>query len=325
MRKELIGFDIGGTKCAVVLGYSDHFGATILGRREVSTREADSPEQMVDILCELAKEMVQTHGLHPEAVGISCGGPLDSKSGIILSPPNLPGWDRIPITNWIKEKMGIPAYLQNDANAGALAEWRYGAGRGCDNIIFITFGTGCGAGLILNGKLYAGTNDMAGECGHVRLSDYGPVGYGKAGSMEGFCSGSGIAQLAVLFIREAVQLGVSTPICEAYSAGEEITAKLVAAAARSDDPVAIKVFQSAGEQLGRALAILVDILNPQRIVIGSVFTRCYDLLWPAALPYLKREALERSCHVCEVVPAELSEAIGDYAALCVADYGSSTN
>src|SRR5690606_15592063 len=130
------------------------------------------------------------------AIGISCGGPLDSRRGVILSPPNLPGWDRIPVVEVFQQAFKVPVALQNDANAGALAEWLWGAGRGSHNMIFLTFGTGMGAGLILNGQLYSGTNDLAGEVGHIRLAPDGPVGYGKAGSFEGFCSGGGIKQLA---------------------------------------------------------------------------------------------------------------------------------
>ena len=129
-------------------------------------------------------------------IGISCGGPLDSKKGIIFSPPNLPGWDNVPITRILSDEFGVETALQNDANACALAEWLMGAERGHSNMIFLTFGTGMGAGLILNGRLYSGTNDLGGEVGHIRLAKTGPVGFGKAGSFEGFCSGGGIAQLA---------------------------------------------------------------------------------------------------------------------------------
>ena len=130
------------------------------------------------------------------AIGITCGGPLDSKKGLIMSPPNLPKWDKIPITKIIEDNFNVPVFLQNDANACALAEWRFGAGKGTNNMIFLTFGTGLGAGLILDGRLYAGTNNLAGEIGHIRLAKDGPLGYDKKGSFEGFCSGAGIARLA---------------------------------------------------------------------------------------------------------------------------------
>ena len=205
----LAGIDIGGTKCAICLGQTKEptHGAggaadaaetqapEIIGRRQFPT--LPSPQANILHLTEQLEQLLDQQGARaPQAIGISCGGPLDSRRGLILSPPNLPGWDRVDIVTPFQARFGVPAGLQNDANACALVEWRWGAGRGCRNMIFLTFGTGMGAGLILDGKLYAGANDMAGEVGHIRLADDGPVGYGKAGSFEGFCSGGGIAQLA---------------------------------------------------------------------------------------------------------------------------------
>ena len=187
MRRYVWGIDIGGTKCALVSG--DDAG-NVLFRREIRTRECAGWREVLGALFEALPEQ------RPEAVGISCGGPLDAARGLILSPPNLPGWDEVPIVGAVSGRFGVPAFLQNDANACALAEWRFGAGRGARNMVFLTFGTGFGAGLILDGKLYSGTNDMAGEIGHVRCEPDGPVGYGKAGSFEGFCSGGGIEQLS---------------------------------------------------------------------------------------------------------------------------------
>ncbi|MBQ7292692.1 MAG: ROK family protein, partial [Clostridia bacterium] len=178
-----IGIDIGGTKCAVVLGDSNG----ILKKVAFKTEEC---KQTITKILDIAESFGTA-----DAVGISCGGPLDSGRGVIMSPPNLPDWDNIPIVKLVSDRLGIPAYLQNDANACALAEWRFGAGRGTQNMAFLTFGTGLGAGLILNGRLVDGANGMAGEIGHIRLTDDGPTGYGKAGSAEGYCSGGGIARL----------------------------------------------------------------------------------------------------------------------------------
>ena len=185
----LTGIDIGGTKCAVIVG--DENG--IADKIKFETTTVD--ETIKNII-----SAVEKLGAN-DAIGISCGGPLDSKRGVIMSPPNLPGWDNIEIVKMLEEQFKVPVNIQNDANACALVEWKYGAGRGTENMIFLTFGTGLGAGLILDGRLYAGTNDMAGEVGHIRISDYGPVGYGKAGSFEGFCSGGGIAEIGRMVAR----------------------------------------------------------------------------------------------------------------------------
>ena len=130
---------------------------------------------------------------------------MDSARGIIREPPNLPGWVDVPITDMLTARLGLPAALCNDANACALAEWRFGAGKGTRNMVFLTFGTGMGAGLILDGRLYAGTCDAAGEIGHMRLAPDGPVGFFKAGSFEGFCSGGGLAKMGQRLALEAIQ------------------------------------------------------------------------------------------------------------------------
>ncbi len=314
MSDLIIGIDIGGTKCAVLLGNTV---PEILDKIEFPTDSKVGPEQTIDkiknavqnILDKLSAEKVKY-------IGISCGGPLDSKTGVILSPPNLPGWDNIPIVSILENKFGIPAALQNDANACALAEWKWGAGRGTLNMIFLTFGTGLGAGLILDGKLYSGTNDMAGEVGHIRLEKEGPVGYGKKGSFEGFCSGGGIALQAEEVLRQ--KSDSFSDFCRKFGSGKPVTARDVCEFASKGDPVALGVLEESGRQLGMGLSFLIDILNPERIVIGSVFTRCEEFLGPAAESVIQKEALNTARRVCSVVSASLGDAIGDYASLGVA-------
>ena len=191
-----IGLDIGGTKCAISTGVCEGGTIKILSREEFPTSGL-SWRQVLDefarrIELQTSNFKLQTIG----AIGISCGGPLDSKRGVIMSPPNLPGWDNVPVVDFFRERFGVPVAVQNDANACALAEYLYGSGRGVKNLVFMTFGTGLGAGIIIDGKLYSGANDNAGEIGHIRLAPTGPIGYNKEGSAEGFCSGAGIARLA---------------------------------------------------------------------------------------------------------------------------------
>ena len=315
----LAGVDIGGTKCAVSLAASGEAGdeAAILGKRRFPT--PGTPEQALKQIGDALQELLdeQKDG-RLDAIGISCGGPLDSRRGLVLSPPNLPGWDHIDVVSPLKARFQAPAALENDANAGALAEWRWGAGKGTRNMIFLTFGTGMGAGLILNGKLYSGTNDQAGEVGHVRLEHEGPAGYGKAGSFEGFCSGGGIANLARMMAKAALERGEVPAFCTTGSDLETITAEKVAQAAHRGDPLARQVFELVARQLGRGLAMLVDILNPERIVIGSIYGRQRDLLEPGMRATLEAEALPISLAVCEIVPAGLGERVGDLASLSVA-------
>jgi glucokinase len=272
-------------------------------------------DEIINIL-----EFQQTDIRTVSSIGISCGGPLDSKTGVILSPPNLPGWDEISIVELFRKKFNIPTSIQNDANAGALAEWKFGVGKGFRNIIFLTFGTGLGAGLILDGRLYSGTNDMAGEVGHIRLENIGPVGYGKSGSFEGFCSGGGIAQLAQLKVREKLQMGQAVSFCKNMQDIEMLNAQVVADAARKGDTLAKEIYNLCGTYFGKGLSILIDILNPELIIIGSIFVRSGDLLLPAIKRKLEEESLLLSNKVCRIVPAGLGEKVGDYAALSVAIY-----
>ncbi len=310
----MIGFDIGGTKCAVCIGEENGQNLIIKDKRVIKTDKSLSPYDIIDKMCNLAEGMTDDFS----QIGISCGGPLDSKNGVILSPPNLTGWDNIKIVELLKNRYKGSVTLQNDANACAVAEWKYGAGRGCNNMIFMTFGTGLGAGLILDGKLYSGASDMAGEAGHIRLSKFGPVGYGKMGSFEGFCSGSGIAQLGQAYAREKLQMGKEVSFCNDLSQINEITAKSIAEFAYKCKEDAIEVFNICGEMLGRGLSVLIDILNPERIVLGSIFERCESLLRESMEKELKKECLSSSLDICKVVSAELKENIGDYAALAVA-------
>lgn len=318
--KYYIGIDIGGTKCAVILGAEREemvLEDKLVFPTDKSKGYLDTLEQFflqIDIL--LQKNHIGLQDI--KGIGISCGGPLNSQRGIILSPPNLPGWDYVKIVEIFEKKYGIKTRLQNDANACALAEWKFGAAKGYRNVIFLTFGTGLGAGLILDGKLYAGTSDMAGEVGHIRLDNNGPVGFGKSGSFEGFCSGGGIAQLGRMKVLEKLQMGERVSFCEDISKLDQLNAKNIAQAAEHGDELAIDIYKTCGEYLGRGLAMLIDILNPEVIVIGSIFARSRDLLWPHASRVIERESLIHSRQACRVVPAGLGEHIGDFAALATA-------
>lgn len=312
--------DIGGTKCAVVLGTAD---GRVLARESFATEAARGPARALDRLLHTVASLLARPeaGGTPPVFGVSCGGPLSSREGLVLSPPNLPGWDRVPITRLLTERFGGRAFLMNDANAGALAEWTWGAARDTRDAIFLTFGTGLGAGLIINGRLHTGADDLAGEAGHLRLAEDGPVGFGKAGSFEGFCSGGGITRLARERIRRHWALGRTASFCLDEAALENLQLRTVADAARRGDPLAAAVFETSAFYLGRGLALLVDLLNPEVICIGGVYGRCEDLLGPGAFRELEREALPAAVRRCRVVPAALGEAIGDLAALAVARAG----
>ncbi len=314
-----LGFDIGGTKCAVILGkgeQSENINELIIDKIAFPTNVKRGYKAILEEMLSSADEILRRNNIKsPEkeliGIGISCGGPLDSKKGTINCPPNLPDWDNVPICDIFREHFGIRPNLQNDANACAVAEWKFGSGKGTENMVFLTFGTGMGAGLILDGKLYSGTNDMAGEVGHIRLSGEGPEGYGKKGSFEGFCSGGGIARLSEMMIKKAKEEGEDSVLF----AEEEISAKTVAIAAKNGDTLAKRIYDTCAEKLGMGLSILIDILNPEAIVIGSIYSRSHELFDDTIYKVIEKEALSYSRNVCKILPASLGDSIGDYAAL----------
>ena len=313
-----IGIDVGGTKTAVVISANP---PTILGRTEFATLPTKGAERALKLAKEGIRDLLAQQGLAISAIkriGVSCGGPLDRIHGVIQSPPNLPTWDNVPIKAILEEEFRAECQVENDANAGAVAEHHFGAGRGTQNMVFLTMGTGLGAGIITDGHLYHGTNDLAGEVGHIRLTRTGPVGHNKAGSAEGWASGGGMAQLATQAVAKAAKNNQKTVLTKLLRSGGALTARDVGLAARKGDRVALGILQSTGRRLGAVLAILVDLLNPERIVIGGLAMRLGDLLLEPARSVMRREGLAPALASCEVVPATLDERIGDVAALCVA-------
>lgn len=316
--KTWIGVDIGGSKTAIVLCSQP---PKILSRVEFPTLPEQGPQRALDLVRETIREMIRSYSLSQQeiaAIGISCGGPLDRLAGIIQSPPNLPTWVDVPIVSLLQSEFHVDCRIENDANAGAVAEYRFGAGQGTRNMIFLTMGTGLGGGLIVEGRLYRGASDMAGEIGHVRLTDSGPVGYNKAGSVEGWASGGGMAQAAYEQVSAVIRNGESTILAAALARNQTITAKDVAAAARQGDAIANRIVETTGTRLGESLAILVDLLNPELIVVGGLAMRFGDALLEPARAIMEREALSRAARACRIVPAALGEQIGDIAAICVA-------
>lgn len=313
--KYYIGFDIGGTKCAQIFGQIENGYPKIIFREEFPTSPLTPEEILSTFSTFIEKYRFEFKIL---GIGISCGGPLNSKLGIIQSPPSLPLWTDIKIVEYFENKFGIKTYLQNDANACAVAEWRFGAGKGCDDVVFLTFGTGFGAGLILNGRLYGGASDNAGEIGHVRLTQNGPIGYRKSGSCEGYCSGSGMVRLAKI-------MSTKKRLKESYNEyikliGDEnrISAKTLAENAVKGNKFCLEVYKKSGEMLGKTLSIIIDLLNPKKIIIGGIYMRAHKLLYPHAEKVIKKECLPFCLNDVEICPAGLNEQIGDFAALSIA-------
>lgn len=302
MRGDLIlGLDVGGTKTAVLIGTR---AGEVRQRWEFASAAERGFEAMWQDICERAGEALAAEP-RVGAIGVSIGGPMDPYEGVILGPPHLPGWDRVPLRALLEERFSLPTWVEHDAKTGALAEWMFGAGRGTDNMVFLTAGTGLGAGVIADGRLLRGAASAAGECGHWRIAADGPLMFGKRGSWESYASGAGMAALA----RERFPDRFS-----ATSAAE------LAERARSGDRDARAVIAESSEALGRGLALLVDLLAPEVIALGTLARHMRDIWLEPAIEVMQSEALAESAARCRVVPAALGEALGDVAALCAAIY-----
>lgn len=318
-KSILAGVDIGGTKIAVVLSAEP---PAILHRIEFPTDAVRGPEPALNRICDALHQALACHRLAPsdlKAIGVSCGSPQDPIAGVILAPPNLPTWTNVPIKSILASRFGAECFLENDANAGALAENRFGAGRGTRNMVFLTMGTGLGAGLILNGRLYRGATFAAGEIGHVRLTRTGPIGFHKSGSAEGWASGGGMALAAKDAIRKALSRGETTLL--APQNGAELSARDIWNAAHCGDALALRIVRSTGQRLGEAMAILIDLFNPESIVVGGLALRMGDAILGPAREIVEKEALPESRERCRITTAGLGEQIGDVAALCIAMEG----
>ncbi|HLP16777.1 MAG TPA: ROK family protein [Bacteroidota bacterium] len=300
----ILGLDIGGTKTAVLLGTED---GQVQWRKQFATGPSRGFRIVYDEIVAAAAEAIRTAGERQvECIGVSIGGPMDSLTGVIKSPPNLPHWDNIPLKQMLQEKFSLPVYVEHDGNAGALAEWYFGAGKGFSNIVFITMGTGFGAGFILDGRLYRGTSNTAGEVGHIRIAEDGPKCFGKAGSLEGYGSGTGMALLA------------RTMFPKRYD--EFTTVQDVYRDFKNNSAEAAEVFTLAGKYVGRGLAIIADMINPECIILGGLGMRIGDAINGPMLEAFNAEALKESASVCSIVPAKLGETIGDIAAISAALY-----
>lgn len=326
VRRVTTGFAsvaIGGTNCSVAIAKNAANDFEWIGHRRFSTMTS-AADVLDKLIRELESLLSTVDDVDLAGIGIVCGGPLDETAGLVLSPPNLPRWDRIDIVSPFVARFSVPVQLMNDANAGVLAEWMWGAARGATDAAFITMGTGLGAGLILDGRLHRGASGLAGEIGHWRLAESGPHGYGKDGSFEGFCSGAGIGKWAQQTAAQSLQHGKPSELAPDWFDLADVTAQQLAKAADGGDEVALRLWTEVGRKLGAGLSLLVDVLNPDVIVVGGIYFRQHDRLERSMFDELQREALPESLARCRVVPSELGESIADFSGLVASLVGDTT-
>ncbi|MDQ7829329.1 MAG: ROK family protein [Armatimonadota bacterium] len=310
--RAALAVDIGGTRTRVGVVGGD---GRVLAHRTLPT-PTGGPDAVVAAVAGAAAHVLAEAAVTREAlVGVAAGapGPLDPRSGVVFEPPNLVGWRDVPLRALLEERLGLPAAVENDANAAALGEAWVGAGRGVTDLVYITVSTGVGGGLILGGELYSGVSGTAGEVGHMTVALDGPPCFcGQPGHLEGLASGRAIARAA----REALARGEATSLRELPP--EELSARTVAEAARAGDPVARAIYERAGTALGAAVASLVNLLNPPLIILGGGVMQAGDLimapLWRAA----RERAFARPLEAVRLVPAALGEEAGLVGAAAVA-------
>lgn len=305
MTKTLIGIDIGGSKTAVV---EATFDASIITRKKILTQACRPFNETFPHLAGLVDHTIaasRREGRCVSAISVSVGGPLQIARGVLEDPPHLSGWHGVALRAELEKRFpGFPVRVEHDGNAGALAEHRFGIGLkypGIQHLIFLTLGTGLGAGLIINGQLLRGVSDTAGEVGHMRLSEKGPVEYGKSGSWEAYCSGAGMLQLAREMFPSQWEPEATI--------GDLVQAML------DDRREALVVAHEAGIWLGRGIALLIDALNPEVIVLGSLAVLLGDRLLASARDTVRVESLPKAFAACGILPAVLGKQLGNVASL----------
>ncbi len=304
--RKILGVDLGGTKIAVSLWTSE--GRRIDGRRFETKR--DSVEANLSEIVRLGRDLLGES--KPAAIGVSGGGPLDPERGVIISIPNLPGWVEIPIAARLSEEFGAPTGIENDANACALAEHRFGAGRGARHMAFLTLSTGIGGGLILDGRIYRGHRFLAGEAGHQVIEEGGAAcGCGKRGCLEAYASGTGIARRLAEKRNAGEGLGGMAP-------GVPRDARELVERARGGDRFSIEFLRETAAYLARGIANLVYILDPERIILGTIAVAAGDLLLAPLREEVARRVWPQLSRGLEILPAGLGEELGDWAAFVMA-------
>lgn len=303
-----IGIDVGGTNVKIAL--VDENGKIIYSN-SVPTYAKMGYEYTVNNIKQAIKDLMKetnTDSKTIEGIGFDFPGQVDYKTGVVKLAPNIPGWVNVPIAQMIEDEFHIPTRIDNDVRCAALGEMKFGAGQGCENFVCITVGTGIGSGLVVNGKLVRGASNAAGEIGHIKLEmKDGPIcGCGDTGCLEAFASGPSIVAMAQDYIKG----GKSTKFRELAGVDNEITPYIVAKAAEEGDPVAKRIFEIVGEYIGIGLTSVINLLNPEKVIIGGGVAEAGDLLLNPIRKTIKERAMVVAGNAVEIVPAQLGNSAG---------------
>ncbi|MFZ5652618.1 MAG: ROK family protein [Bacillota bacterium] len=316
MKKYVAGVDLGGTKILAALA---DLQGRIVAEKRVHTVAEEGPGAVIDRIVSTIGEvrrMIPDDGGGPAAIGVGSPGPLDPVSGVVYGSPNLPGWTHVPLKRILEEKTGAPVLLDNDANLAALGEYSFGAGCGSRHMVYVTASTGIGGGLILDGRIYRGAGGGAGEVGHMVIDPLGPLcGCGRKGCLEALASGTAMAARA----RELVAAGRGRAILRETGGNPgAISAASVAGAAAAGDHEAAAIISAAGKYLGIGMANLINIFNPERLVIGGGALGAGELYWEYTEKEIAQRTLKHSLDMVSVVKAQLEGRSGLLGAVALA-------
>jgi glucokinase len=309
MNQALAGIDIGGTKIAIALAKLD---GEILAKRRLPTPNENGPFALLETVSQTLAEMIGENGSDLTAIGVGSPGPLDIDHGLILSPSNLRNWDRIPIVDVLSKKFAVPVMLDNDANAAALGEFSFGAGRGFKNIFYVTVSTGIGGGVIIDGNIHHGVSTGAGEIGHTIVDPDGVrCNCGSIGCLETVSSGTHLVRL----MKEKLASGEPTAIRDLITDGTELSTQVLLEAVRRGDPVAIEIWDKACRYLAISIANAISLLAPEVVVIGGGISSAGELLLEPLRRLVPQYVSMIPKSEINIVTAELGTESGLYGAI----------
>ena len=307
-KLPVLAIDLGGTKIITAIIANS---GQVMAKEYYLTLADEGPQSVIERIFSAIDRLLSLRNIGSSqlaSISIAAAGAINFDKGLITSSPNLPGWDAVPLRDIIKEKYRVITFLINDASAAALGEHRLGAGRGVSNLIYLTVSTGIGGGIIINGKLYFGQSGSAGEIGHMTIDVNGPrCNCGNTGCFEVLASGTAVAKEAIRRIRQ----GERSSLIEIVAGKiENITAEKVEVAARGGDSLALDIISRAAIYLGVGMVNLVNIFNPEMIIVGGGMAKMGDLLLNPARQVVKERAFQLSAQAVRIVPAQLGEDAG---------------
>ncbi|OGO04815.1 MAG: hypothetical protein A2Y73_02190 [Chloroflexi bacterium RBG_13_56_8] len=308
MKQFAIGVDIGGTKIAAGVVDRD---ANIIARHMVTEHSGAMPDQVIAWAERAYRTVLDASGIRREdlvGVGLGFAGHVNGKAGVVITSSNLPGWDNIPLRDIFQKRLGVPVVLENDTKLNGLAEYMYGAGRGVDNMCYVTLSTGFGLAIIIDGEPYTGHIGTAGEIGHTVVDVNGPLcSCGKRGCLMAYTSGVGLARMA----QEKIDSGADTILREMYGGDPlRLTGTLIAEAARKGDAIARELITTAGYYAGVGLSTIVQVVNPELIVIGGGLTRIGSMFMEPCRQGLKENVHPMLFESVRIVPWQLGDDSG---------------